>query len=522
MLACLLSFSRKLMQARQAGLIYGTDASLSHFLPPGRWDRGVMDRFSGRGIRGLVFRFAGKHWVRMKGNSPVHLYRTDEMGNRVEKEGITAYTLRNHQGFYDRGIKILLTDNQDQGGGSFEKYRQVPVVTYDGISFNTRRDLMLDTSIVSQFNSDNFISAYIPDYGAVVFNTVSGKSIVDGAGAFIYDDALKARLDILISVIEKASLAHLGRVKGRAAAKMIWRKETGLRKSTARVKEKERLLDEQERQLLTVGAVTPDQLNMSAVSVHDGVYAFIDMVGSTGISKRLTPRDYVDLLNSCHEIAAENAGRFGCRMGNIIGDGVVFQNVFVFDKWEGYHPTPQERLMLMTLMLSSVINDIHQLARGHHYSDRGKQVYHLVKSHRLQLCFRAGMSQGRAIVGPLGSQKRKIVTAIGETVDLASRLESCGAPNHIHTTRNVAAQLLEARISRDTTWIYETVKKLDGIRQWNHKSGFPFLDFYKTAFNLNQDPICKKEESRYKEFSASDTRLIRCLPETGFTTCPGI
>jgi class 3 adenylate cyclase len=262
---------------------------------------------------------------------------------------------------------------------------------------------------------------------------------------------------------------------------------------------------------------------MEPVSVHNGVYAFIDMVGSTGISKRLSPRDYVNLLDYCHEIAAENAGRFGCRMGNIVGDGVVFQNVFVFDPREdGYHPSPQERLMLMTLMLSSVINGIHQLAGGCHAVDREKQVHNLIKSHRIQLGFRAGMSQGRAIVGPVGSQKRKIITAIGETVDLASRLESCGAPNHIHTTKELTAQLQEARISQDTMWIYKAAKKIEGIRQWNHRKGFSFLDFYKTVFRIAVDPVFEKETSQYKEFSASDTRLIRCLPETGSTTCAGI
>ena len=510
------------MQARQAGLVYGTDASLSHFLPPGIWDRGVMDKFSGKDAYGLFLQLFGKYLVRIKGNSPVHLYRTDEVGNRVEKEGITAYTLRNHQGFYDRGIKILLTDNQNRGDhGNKEKYRQVPVVTYDGMSFNTRRDLLADTGIVSQFKSKNFISAYIPDYGAVVFNTIEGELVKKDTGAFIYDERLKARLDILIAAIEKASLAYLGQVKGKAAAKMIWRKETGLRRSAAKLKEKERLLDEQEKQLLAVGAVTPEQLNMAPVSVHNGVYAFIDMVGSVGVSKRLSPRDYVGLLDCCHEIAAENASRFGCRMGNIIGDGVVFQNVFVFDPWEGYHPSPQERLMLMTLMLASVINDVHQLARGCHPIDREKQVHHLVNSKRIQLGFRAGMSQGRALVGPLGSQKRKIITAIGEIVDLASRLESCGEPNHIHTTKALAAQLQEAWITKDTMWIYKTAKKLEGIQQWNHKKGFSFFDFYKTVFHISKDPVSEKGDSRYKEFSMSDTRLIRCLPETERVTCAG-
>lgn len=523
-LSRLLAFSRKLMQARQAGLVYGTDASLSHFLPPARWDRGMMHKFSGKGIQGIVLKLFGRQWVRLRGLSPIHMYRTDEVGERIDNEGIVAYALRNHQDFYDQGIKILLIDTQGrrERDDTASGYEQVTVVSYDGSKFRTHHDLRANTGIITRFRSKNFIAAYIPDYGALVFNTVTGDLIDSDTGSFLYDYRLKARLDILILAIEKASLAYLGQVKGRAAAKMIWRKESGLRKVAARLKQKERLLEAQEKHLLAVGAVTPEQLDMAPVSVHDGVYAFMDMVGSAGISKRLSPRDYVEFLNYCHEIAAENAVRFGCRVDNIIGDGVFFLNVSVFDTWEGYRPSPGERIMLMTLLLASVINDIHRLAKGMHPIDPTRQVQNLVKAHRIEIGFRAGMSQGRALVGPLGSHRRKIVTAVGEVVDLASRLESSGMPNHIHTTRAVADQLEAAWISKDTMWIYTAVEKFENIRQWNRQAGFSFMEFYKTLFNITKAPVYDKKDSRYKEFFMADTHLIRCLPENECVTCLGI
>ena len=46
----LLSFSLKLLDAKLVGLVFGTDITLSRFLPPEKWDRGVMDKFDGKRI----------------------------------------------------------------------------------------------------------------------------------------------------------------------------------------------------------------------------------------------------------------------------------------------------------------------------------------------------------------------------------------------------------------------------------------------------------------------------------------
>ncbi|MDD9304999.1 MAG: adenylate/guanylate cyclase domain-containing protein [Desulfobacter sp.] len=322
--------------------------------------------------------------------------------------------------------------------------------------------------------------------------------------------------------IEKASLAHLGRVRGKSSARMIWRKERGLRKTAVRLKEKAALLKEQETYLLAVGGVTSDQLNMAPVSVHDGVYGFMDMVGSVKLSRQLAPKDYFFILNACHEIAAENAGRFTCRVDNIIGDAVFFQNVSVFDPYLEKIPGPVERLMLMTLLLASVLSEIHQLFKGGHPIDRERRVYSLVKGLGRDLGFRAGMNQGRAMVGPLGSKKRKIVTAVGEAVDLASRLESSGSLDHIHTTAYLAGLLQEAWISTETRTLYDLAWTRTGLESWAQKSGFYFFDFFRALFKINGPMVLEINESSYKEFSMSNTRLIRCLSDGGPSICSGI
>jgi len=510
------------MQARQACLLYGTDRSGSYFLPPGQWDRGKIDKFTVRGRMGFIHKFIGRFYIQLTGQSPIYLYRTDEMGNRIEKDGVIAYTLRNHQGFYDKGIKILLIDDLGSADDQvLSQFKTVSLVSYDGQEFNTGNHICTDTGIADRFRVENFVAAYIPDYGAIVFNTVSGSDLINSTGRFIYGDDLKLKLNLLISCIENASLAYLGRVRGKVGSQMIWRKERGLRQIAARLQEKERMLKEQETHLWTVGAVTPAQLNMPAVSVHDGVYGFMDMAGSVMVSKKLPPKDYFYLLNCCHEIAAENAGRFGCRVDNIIGDAVFFQNIPVLDLDKAYDPGPVERLMLMTLLLASILVEIRQLVTGRHPFDRERRVYGLIKYHRVDVGFRAGMNQGKAQVGALGSRKRKIVTAIGEAVDLASRLESSGRTNYIHTLGPLLTLLREAWVSKETRRVWEIVSSRADEGQWKIKSGFYFFEFYKFFFNIKGEVARDIKKAGYKEFESTHTCLIRCLPDSDSDYCTG-
>ena len=526
-LTALLSHALGLFNARQVGLIFGTDESGERFLPPAQWDRGVMDRFDGPGLAGMVYRVIGPSVMKWRGLSPIHLFERNDLGERVPKGGITAYALRNHKAFYDQGVKILLAEkaagscpDSEEGLSDGELFS---IYAYDGQSFSGLNDVKINVAIVQRFRADNFIAAYVPDYGAIVFNTVQAKALVDPEGGFLYDIPLKSRLDHLTEAIEAASLAYLARARGRAAMKLIIRKETRLRRTTVRLAEKEAMLKAQEAHLLAVGGVSAAQLAMAPTAVYDGVFAFIDMAGSVTVSRKLTPREYFFLLNLCHEIAAENARTFGCRVDNIIGDAVFFENLHIFDT-EG-SPGVEARLMRMTCLLAAVLKDIRDLARGRHPLDREQKAVGLLLDHRLNLEFRAGMSLGNALVGALGSQRRRIVTAVGDAVEQASRLESSGEVNHIHMMARTAGMLRESWVSEDTPLVFEFASRVLADRTgWRSSSGFSFFEFFRTWLGLDREFIRKKQDPAcYKEFSNSDTCLIPCFPESDRpATCPGI
>ena len=549
-LGYLLAFSLKLMESRQAGLIFGTDATGLPFLSPEKWDRGVMHKFQGKGVEGVFLKIFGKTFVTLKKISPVRLYQTNPFGEKIETKGVISYVLRHHKDFYKKGIKILMIENlienkignkignrignrmdnkncaQDSGLDPDHEpgFSHFSVVSYDGLFFNFLSNIKVNTDIVKQFKSPNFMAAYIPDYGAIVFNTVEPELISQKNNCFSREADLRQRLNILIAAIESASLVYLGFARGKPAVQVIWRKERELRKTFDHLKKKEGQLNEQKKYLRAAGGVTSEQLNMTPLNIPDGVYAFIDMVGSAVIREEFQPRDFFLVLNLCHEIAAETAGRFACRVDNFMGDAVFFQNVSIFDDPKQSHsPGSGERVMLMTCMLANFFNGIRLLKQGRHPLDRERRVAALIKNKGIDLQFRAGMEQGAALIGPLGSRKRKIVTAIGKAVDTASRLESCGIKDQIHITQALLALLENLMVTRDTA-ILRKIALAEKNAEWVRASPYmPFFDFYKNLFALGDDVIQPRGPVAYKEFSNKTTYVIQCIPDVSMpSVCPGI
>ncbi|MBU2631422.1 MAG: adenylate/guanylate cyclase domain-containing protein [Proteobacteria bacterium] len=512
----LLSFSMKLMQARQVGLLLGTDKTYLKFLPPDRWDRGVMHKFNGKGTAGFVLKCFGTWIVKYKGLSPVRLYKDTQFGEKKESDGIISFVLRKHKEFYGKGIKILIIDNiRDAINDEKENYSHVSIFSYNGDRFESLPDLKINNAIVKQFKAKNFVSAYIPDYGAIVFNTISEDLLLKKDEEFTYGLQLKKRLNMLISAIEMASLAYIGLAKGRQAAHIIWRKEKSLRKTAVQLKNKEIELNAQKEYLRAVGAVNERQLNMEAVNITDGVYAFMDMVGSATIRKKLSPQDYFFILNLCHQIAANNANRYCCRVDNFIGDSVFLQNASPFDnKKKDFSMGSHERIMLMVFALASIFNEIQLLMQGQHNMDKAGRIKELIDKAQTNISFRAGLEIGSAMIGPLGSKKRKIVTAIGKAVNNASRLESTGVKEEIHVSDTVMTLLKDAYITRDTKIIWEIVLKANADKNNEISRGMLFFDGYKTIFGISENVIKERKDVSYKEFSKKISYLIRCLPDT--------
>jgi len=238
----LLKVSLELFAAKHTGILYGTNDTKIKFLPTSMWDRGIMDRFDGKGLRGFVLKMFGSHIVTARKLSPVFFYKNDEKHQQVDNDGIIAYVLRNCADYYKKGISVIICPDTDKyAPKDSEKYIEIPFFVYDGKRFSRPKEVIkVDMQIVKHFKSKNSIYIYLPDYGILVINTADPDLLETQGESLVKKEALKQRLDTLIALVETASLAYLGQLKGKQGAQLLWRKEKHLRRTSQALIDNER------------------------------------------------------------------------------------------------------------------------------------------------------------------------------------------------------------------------------------------------------------------------------------------
>ncbi len=238
----LLKVSLDLFEAKQTGVLYGTNKSKARFLPTSLWDRGIMDRFDGMGVTGLILKMFGTYIVAARKLSPVFFYKKDENGKTKDNDGIISYVLRNFSDYYKKGIRVIICpDTANIARQGAEEYIEIPFYSYNGnLIEKSERGIKLDARIVKHFNSSNSIYIYLPDYGILVLNTANTGLLETKESRFVNTEELIKRLDLLMKLVEKSSLAYLGHLKGKKGAQLLWRKEEHLRKTSHELIENEK------------------------------------------------------------------------------------------------------------------------------------------------------------------------------------------------------------------------------------------------------------------------------------------
>lgn len=466
----LLNEALELFGAESAGIVFGTNAGKKAFLPANEWDRGILRYLASHGLKGIVLRYFCSLIARLKKINPILLYEYDEQGQQVNAKGIIAYVLRSYSAFYKTGVNVLIVPDLDKqlkkvtAENKDAKYLALDIFSYNGIDFSVPKKKLLTTvSIVRAFNAKNFLGVLIPDYGILIINTGDGDLLRTENGTFVNKQKLSDKLDIFIESIETGSLEILSTLAGKQGAELLWHKEINLRKTARELNKKEIALnlkeDELERQrsyLRAVGGVTEKQLNMEPIEVHEGVYTFIDMVGSATVRKFYNSEEYFFLTNTGRQIFALATRSFYCRLDNYIGDAVFIENNRIFDhNFQKYQTTLQERCVIVVLILLNIFNELHLLSNGGHPIDPQGRVCNLLRRENQTLSYRAGMDAGAAVIGPIGAENRKIVTGIGKAVDNASRLESTGKSNAIHLSKTVYELIQHATISKQSSLLFK-------------------------------------------------------------------
>ena len=148
---------------------------------------------------------------------------------------------------------------------------------------------------------------------------------------------------------------------------------------------------------------------------------FSDLVGSTALSARMDPEDLREVISAYQKCVAETVGRFGGFVAKYMGDGVL-----VYFGYPQAHEDDAERAVRAGLDLVTAVGALKT---------------------RAALQTRVGIATGLVVVGDLiGSGASQEQAIVGETPNLAARLQSIAEPNSVviaESTRKLVGNLFE-------------------------------------------------------------------------------
>ena len=148
---------------------------------------------------------------------------------------------------------------------------------------------------------------------------------------------------------------------------------------------------------------------------------FADLVGSTELSARMDPEDLREVISAYQRCVAETVRRFGGFVAKYMGDGVL-----IYFGYPQAHEDEAERAVRAGLELVSAVAALET---------------------RASLQARVGIATGLVVVGDLiGSGEAQERSIVGETPNLASRLQGMAAPNMVliaESTRSLLGKLFE-------------------------------------------------------------------------------
>jgi class 3 adenylate cyclase len=187
------------------------------------------------------------------------------------------------------------------------------------------------------------------------------------------------------------------------------------------VKQRDRLAKENERLLLNIlPEPIADRLRegepLIADRFDDVTLMFADIVEFTRLSASMSPHELVGVLNEVFTVFDGLVDRYGLEKVKTIGDAYMVVGGMT-DRSDD-HTT---RITDMALDLADSVGRIEAAAR-------------------LSISFRIGIHCGAVVAGVIGT-KRFIYDVWGDTVNLASRMESHGVPGRVQVTDAVAERL---------------------------------------------------------------------------------
>ena len=149
---------------------------------------------------------------------------------------------------------------------------------------------------------------------------------------------------------------------------------------------------------------------------------FCDLVGSTALSAQLDPEDLREVVQAYQEVCAKVVARFEGHIAQYLGDGLL-----VYFGYPTAHEDDARRAVHTGLGIVEAMATLHT---------------RLAAQYDVQLAVRLGIHTGPVVVGVMGGGGRHEHLALGETPNIAARLEGL-APANTVVLSAVTARLVQ-------------------------------------------------------------------------------
>jgi class 3 adenylate cyclase/predicted ATPase len=155
------------------------------------------------------------------------------------------------------------------------------------------------------------------------------------------------------------------------------------------------------------GAAAVGAPQLAAAERRQLTVMFCDLVGSTTLSERLDPEELRDLVRAYQQTCADVIDRFDGHIAQYLGDGLL-----VYFGYPRAHEDDAQRAVRAGL---GMLEGVRQLNTR------------LESQHGIRLAIRLGVHTGLVVVGEVGGGSRQEQLALGETPNVAARLQAIAA-----------------------------------------------------------------------------------------------